>query len=63
LSGCFVAFVPRQIGDGVGHNEDGFAARLSDASFAAVRDLLPRGRSMAFDPRPGDQRLIIEGVP
>jgi hypothetical protein len=51
LAGCFVVFVPAQPDDGGLMLEDGYAVKLTAASWQAVRDALINGRDLDLPAR------------
>jgi hypothetical protein len=59
ISGCFALFVPQQHADASGAFEDGFACRLTDRSWAVVRDALVR-KLDAVIPSSAGKPLAIE---
>jgi hypothetical protein len=63
LSGCFVAFVPQQPADGANLFEDGFAAMLTDRTWAALRHALATRTPIALPPTaPNTHGIAIEWV-
>ncbi|MEO8700041.1 MAG: hypothetical protein ABI867_08350 [Kofleriaceae bacterium] len=59
VSGCFIAFVPQQEADGADTFEDGFAARLTDASWLTLRDAILRGTAATIPGATG-KTLVLE---
>ncbi len=59
ISGCFAVFVPQEDADAFGAFEDGFACRLTDRSWAVVRDALVR-KLDAVIPSSAGKPLAIE---
>jgi hypothetical protein len=61
LSGCFALFAPQQAADAFEVFEDGFALRLTDRSWAVVRDALAH-HGDAVVAAPDGKRLAVEWV-